>query len=102
MTEPGHGDDRSPDLPPGPDGGTDGPDGPDGTDGPDTADGWRLLPLILGGVLVAFGVSGLLDDSGLAPHAVWVVPVLAVVVAAGLVAARTLTRLDADRHRSGV
>ncbi len=55
--------------------------------------GLRAWPLAIGGLFVALGLSGLLDDSGIAPHDPALVVGLAVAAAALVVAGQTIHKL---------
>ncbi len=54
---------------------------------------FRAWPLAVGGLFVALGLSGLLDDSGIAPHDPAMVVGLAVAAIALAVAVQTIRKL---------
>ncbi len=58
-----------------------------------TAGGLRPWAFVVGGAIVALGVSGLLDDSGALPHPAWVVPAGAIVAICTFVIAVTGNKL---------
>ncbi len=55
--------------------------------------GWSTPSLVIGLVVVAVALSGLLDDSGLLEHPAWAVPVACCFAACAAVAIGTVRRL---------
>jgi amino acid transporter len=59
-----------------------------------------LLALTAGAILAVFGVSGVLNTTGLVAHPGWIPPTLAVAVLAAAATARSLHRLIRPAHPS--
>ncbi len=63
----------------------------------DPTTGWSTPALVTGIAVVAIGVSGLLDDTGLAEHPYWIVPATGLFAACAAVAGRTVRRVITAR-----